>query len=163
MADGVVIEDFIKQAMAEIENGLGPNHVLDGTVDFELSVAVSTAGKAGFNLKVLGVGGEAGVERDDEIIHTVGFSVRSVDDLDHQIEQQVKTIVKGWLDQNSQKLLSDLNKKPLPTPSDERIKQAILAKRSDIDPAELPFLVKIIKEELAADRGQKQQSKPKHL
>ncbi len=103
--ENVLIKDFIQKAMSEIKSGLGSEYALDGSVQFELSVILSSSAKGGFSLRVLGLGGDIGANSDDEVVHTVAFSIRSKDDLNHQLEEELMKKFSEFLKQQEQKMI----------------------------------------------------------
>ena len=101
----MLIKDFIKKAMSEIESGIGSKYAVEGAVNFELSVGLARSTKGGFNLKVL----ELGSEKKNDAVHTVDFSIRSKEDDEFQVQQIIMAKLRAFLDQPNEKILQDLN------------------------------------------------------
>ncbi|MBI2005576.1 MAG: hypothetical protein HYS80_02320 [Candidatus Aenigmarchaeota archaeon] len=97
----IEIEDFIKKSMTEIEAGLGEKYAIEGPVNFELSVGIVKSTEGGFNLQVLGMG----AKRNDDVIQTVNFSIRSKEDPEFKMNNVVMSKLAKWLNQPIEKML----------------------------------------------------------
>lgn len=100
----IEIEDFIKKSMSEIESGLGEKYAIEGPVNFELSVGVVNSTEGGVNLQVLGLG----TKRNDDVVQTVNFSIRSKEDPEFKMNNVVMSKLANWLNQPIENILQDL-------------------------------------------------------
>jgi len=100
----IEIEDFIKKSMSEIESGLGEKYAIEGPVNFELSVGVVNSTEGGVNLQVLGLGSK----RNDDVVQTVNFSIRSKEDPEFKMNNVVMSKLANWLNQPIENILQDL-------------------------------------------------------
>ena len=106
--ENLLIKDFIQRTLEEIESSLEDKYAVEGPVNFSLEVGISKSVKGGFNIKVLDLGGKA----ENEAVQTVEFSIRSKEDPEFQVTQQIMGKLNTFLSQPNQKILEDLSRLP---------------------------------------------------
>ena len=100
------IIQFVQKTMNDLRSAVGEDNVIEGTVDFELSVGVNKSIDGGLDIKVLTLDNK--VSKD--IVQTVNFSVRSKKDPEFRVNNIIQEKLANWLNQSNEKLLEDLSK-----------------------------------------------------
>src|SRR3989338_1948721 len=97
---GVLIEEFMKETLSKIEEGLGSKYAIDGAVNFELSLGVAKETQGSLNINVLGLGRKINEEA-TQIVH---FSVVAKNNPDYEAQQLFMSKIRDFLNQPNEKI-----------------------------------------------------------
>ncbi|MEI8201460.1 MAG: hypothetical protein WCH34_00495 [Bacteroidota bacterium] len=67
----ILLQEFISKTLEEINEGLPGGYIIEGTIDFEVSLTTSTNKSGKVEIKVI----SGGLEKGNELVQNVYFSV----------------------------------------------------------------------------------------